>query len=274
MLTNRGFTFFKQYRVLLAICILIILSGCGASGTTIIDSSTPGLFNHFIVFPFSWLMDSLASLFQGSYGLAIISLTFIVRLALLPLMLKQFKKQQIIKTKMNRMKPELDMLRDKYKDIDKINNPQAKSMQQQETMELYKQHEFNPLSMGCLPMLLQLPILTGLYYAIRMSPDLATHPFLWFQLGRPDPVLPFIAALVSYLQFRLTQKNADAASRKQTRFIGLLSPVMMGLFSFTAPAALPLYWIAGGVFMILQTLLALRLYEITENPDTLSETST
>jgi len=269
MSTNQSFTArktkaksrFTSFLPLLSLLLLIILSGCGTNGAVSIDAATPGLFNHYIIFPLSWLLHQLSAWFTGNYGLAIIALTFLIRLLLLPLMLRQSKTQFNTRSKMAMMKPELDRLQDKYKHVDKKKNPEAAMKQQQEMMDLYKLHSFNPLSsMGCLPMLLQLPILSGLYYAIRLTPELAAHPFLWFQLGQPDIALALVAAMTSYVQFRLSQRNTASVNHKQMAFIGLLSPVMMGIFSLGAPAALPLYWISGGIFLILQNELANRLY--------------
>ncbi|MUT66566.1 membrane protein insertase YidC [Paenibacillus sp. NEAU-GSW1] len=252
--------FFKRfalspYRIAAVIAVLLLVSGCGsASGT--IDSSTPGFFNHYVVFPFSYLIQHIASFLNDSYGLAIIAMTLLVRIVLMPLMLRQHKGQMAMKQKMNIIQPELAKLKEKYKD----KTPESQAQLQKETLELYGKHKFNPLAVGCLPMLLQLPILTGLYWAIKMTPELAQHSFLWFQLGAPDHVLPFLAGIIYYVQFRVSQLGVDPVQQKQMAFVGFLSPVMMALFSFSAPAAVPLYWVIGGIFMILQTLLAKRIY--------------
>jgi YidC/Oxa1 family membrane protein insertase len=261
---NNAFTAFsKKYRILAAIAILVIVSGCGAQGT--IDSDTPGFFNHYVVFPFSYLIQHIASFFGDSYGIAIIIMTLLVRIVLLPLMLRQYKGQQTMKQKMSVMQPELNKLKEKYKE----KTPENQSKLQKETMALYSQHQFNPMSIGCLPMLIQMPILTGLYYAIKMTPELAQHTFLWFQLGTADHVLPFLAGAIYYVQFRVSQIGADAAQQKQMAMLGLLSPVMMMVFSFSAPAAVPLYWVVGGTFMIIQTLVSKRMYPtITTTTDT------
>ena len=110
-------------------------------------------------------------------------------------------------------------------------------------------------------MLLQIPILSGLYYAIRSNPELAHHTFLWFQLGSPDPFMPFLAAGVYLAQAVIAQSAQPPQNgQKAMGWLVYLSPVMMGIFSFSAPAALPLYWCVGGLIMILQTLIAKRLY--------------
>ncbi|MFE5319471.1 membrane protein insertase YidC [Paenibacillus sp. NPDC056579] len=261
---NNGFTRFTKYGFFAAIAALIILTGCGATGpSATIDANTPGFFNHYIVYPFSYLIQHIASFFDGSYGLALIILTLIVRIALFPLMMRQYRSQHMMKQKMNALQPELKELQEKYKGQD---SAEAKAKMQQETLQLYQKHQVNPLAVGCLPALIQLPILSGVYYAIKMTPELADHSFLWFQLGSPDFILPFVAAAVYYVQFRVSLIGTDPAQQGQMKIFGYLSPIMMGIFSFSAPAALPLYWAVGGIFVLLQTLLAKRLYSVQEQP--------
>ena len=133
---------------------------------------------------------------------------------------------------------------------------------QQEMMQIYQKHQVNPLSSlgGCLPILIQFPILIGFYYAIRRTPEIATHSFLWFDLGATDVIMTIIAVAVYFLQFKVSQAGLDPAMQKQMALMGLLSPLMIGVVSLNAPAALPLYWAVGGVFMIVQTLISRKLY--------------
>ncbi|WP_042217019.1 membrane protein insertase YidC [Paenibacillus borealis] len=242
--------------LLLGIIPVIVLSGCSAaSQSNSITAASPGLFNHFFIYPFSVLIKFFADTFHGNYGLAIVLMTFIIRLAILPLMMNQTKKQMVMKAKMAVLQPELTALQEKYKnDI----SPDAKKQQQAEMMQLYQKHQFNPLNMGCLPMLLQWPVTLAFYYAIRRTPEIAAHDFLWFSLGTTDMILPLIAAAVYYVQFRMSQSVSAQSQQNQNNqmaFIGLLSPVMMGLSSFAMPAALPLYWAVGGIFIIVQTVI-------------------
>lgn len=267
---TNAFTFLKRYRILAIIAVLVLISGCGVANGATIDSATPGFFNHYVVFPFSYLIQHIASFFGGSYGMAIIGMTLLVRLVLLPLMLRQSKSQQAMKQKMTLIQPEMNKLKEKYK----VKTPESQAKMQKEMMELYGKHQYNPLAIGCLPMLIQLPILTGLYYAIKMTPELAQHSFLWFQLGSPDKILPFLAAGIYYVQFRVSQIGIDPAQQKQMAIMGFLSPIMMAVFSFSAPAAVPLYWVVGGIFMILQTMLAKRMYPVVNADLKLNELST
>ncbi|MEK3990690.1 MULTISPECIES: membrane protein insertase YidC [Robertmurraya] len=207
---------------------------------------------------FSTAIHAIAMIFNGSFGLSIIFLTLIVRLLLMPLMLKQYKSQQQMKEKMEALKPELDTIQAKIK-----NTKDSKEQQklQQEMMGLYQKHGVNPLAMGCLPMLIQMPILMGFYYAIRGSHEIATHSFLWFNLGESDIWITAIAGIVYYLQFKVSMSNISGDQQKQMKFMGLLSPIMIVMFSLNAPAALPLYWAVGGTFLIIQTLIGKKLYQ-------------
>lgn len=262
MQKNNVFPSLKYGRVLIAgmlLAGLLLVSGCStASGT--IDGNTPGVFNHYVIYPLSAVLQYLAGMFHGNYGLAIIGITLIIRLALLPLMMRQYRSQHQMRQKMTVLQPELKQLQEKYK-----GKPDSESKQklQQETMQLYQKHQVNPLAIGCLPMLIQLPILTGLYSAIKLTPELAEHSFLWFQLGSPDIVLPILAAVVYFIQYKVsqtTQPGTDSAQLKQLAFMGYLSPVLMGVFALSAPAAISLYWVAGGLFMIAQSYLAQKVY--------------
>jgi YidC/Oxa1 family membrane protein insertase len=215
-------------------------------------------FQTFFVEPFTTAIHGIALFFNGNFGLSIILITLIIRLLLLPLMLKQYKNQQDMKVKMDALKPELADLQTKIKNT---KNPEEQKNLQQEMMGIYKKHGVNPLSMGCLPMLIQMPILMGFYYAIKGSEEIATHSFLWFNLGHPDIWITAAAGIVYYFQFKVTQANLPEEQQKQTKFMGLMSPVMIVFFSLSAPAALPLYWTVGGLFLILQTLLSRKIYK-------------
>lgn len=247
--------------VLIGVIPMILLSGCSAASPSHpINADSPGIFNHYFIYPFSYLIIYFANALNGDYGLSIVLMTLLIRIAIMPLMMNQSKKQRAVRAKMAILQPELDALKEKYKDD---NRAEAKKQQQAEMMQLYQKHHFNPLNMGCLPMLLQWPITLAFYYAIRRTPEIATHDFLWFSLGEPDMILPLIAAAVYYVQFRVSQSASVQLQQNpnnQLAFIGLLSPIMMGAFSFAMPAALPLYWAVGGIFIIVQTIMLNKMY--------------
>jgi YidC/Oxa1 family membrane protein insertase len=243
----------KRSAILMLITFVsFFLSACSAS------SQESGFFHDYFIEPFTSLILGTAHLFNDNYGIAIILVTLAVRLILLPLMLKQYKTQQTMKVKMEALKPEMDDIQKKLK---ATKDPKEQQKLQQELMGLYQKHGVNPLNMGCLPMLIQMPILMAFYYAISGSQEIATHSFLWFDLGQPDLILTALAGIVYYFQFKVSQSTLTVDQQKQMKMMGLLSPVMIIIFSFSSPAALPLYWVIGGTFLIFQTILGQKLYK-------------
>ncbi len=92
------------------------------------------------------------------------------------------------------------------------------------------------------------------------SKEIASHTFLWFNLGHTDIWITLIAGVVYYFQFKVSQSTMPTAQQQQMKMMGLLSPIMIVVFSFSAPAALPLYWTVGGIFLILQTIISSKIY--------------
>ena len=153
VLKNRK-TYFLSLTLLLAV---IVLSGCAAA-------ETEGHFFHdYLVNPFIVVIKTLGEFFGNSYGIAIIVVTIILRSILLPFALSMAKKQRTMREKMEVMRPEMEDIQKRLKAA-KTKEEQAKV--QQEMLLLYQKHNFNPLNMGCLPMLLQIPVWMGLYYGI------------------------------------------------------------------------------------------------------------
>ncbi|MEH7354502.1 membrane protein insertase YidC [Neobacillus drentensis] len=248
----------KRSSILLAALLVLptlLLSACSSQTQ---NGSSDSFFQTYFVHPFSYIIHATAELFNGNYGLAIIILTIIIRLILMPLMLRQYKNQMAMKEKMDVLKPEMDVIQ---KNLKTEKDPKKKQELQAEMMGLYQKHGVNPLNMGCLPILIQMPILTAFYYAIRGSKEIATHQFLWFNLGQPDIIITIIAGLVYYFQFKVSQSNMPVAQQQQMKFMGLMSPLMIVMFSFSAPAALPLYWVVGGIFLTVQTMVSHRMYK-------------
>jgi len=232
--------------------ISLVLTGCQSS------LENPSFFQITFVQPFERLIHLFAEFTGGSFGLSIIILTVLIRLLLMPFMLRQYKNQQLLKEKMALVKPELEVIQVKLKET---KDPEEQRSLQQEMMVLYQKHGISPLNMGCLPLLIQMPILMGLYYAIIGSQEIATHSFLWFDLGHSDIWMTAIAGIVYFLQFKLSQPTLPTEQQKQMKYIGLLSPFMIIMVSINAPAALPLYWAIGGLFLILQNVLSRKLYQ-------------
>lgn len=131
---------------------------------------------------------------------------------------------------------------------------------QQEMMALYREHNINPLNMGCLPMLIQMPIIMGLYFAILYSEEIKNHSFIWFDLGTPDIIMTVIAGIVYFVQARVSLLTVPEAQKQQMKLMIYVSPIMIVIISFSSMAALPLYWTVGGLFLILQTLIGRKYF--------------
>jgi YidC/Oxa1 family membrane protein insertase len=248
------FTFFKKTSLIGIFGLILLLAGCSGG-----NSGDSGFFQHFFVETFSSLIKSIAVFFNDNYGLSIILITILIRLVVMPFMIKQMKNNLVVQDKMKELKPEMEEIQKKYKDK---KDPDAQRKMQQEMMQLYQKHNFNPLASfsGCLPMLIQFPFLIGFYYAIRQTPEIATHSFLWFNLGETDYLLVAIAVAVYFIQYKVSQIGLDPKMKKQMALIGLLSPIMIGIISLNTFAALPLYWTVGGVIVIVQTLISKKIY--------------
>lgn len=230
---------------------VLFLSGCSAV------ENKEGFFYSIFVAPFDFSLDYLGNLFGGSYGLAIVAITVVIRLVLMPFMLRTYKRQQGMKVKMDAMRPEMEDIQKRLKGT-KDKEEQMKL--QQEMMGLYKKHEVNPLNMGCLPVVIQMPIVMGLYFAILYSPEVRSHEFLWFNLGEPDIVMTLIAGAVYFFQAKVSLWTMPEQQQKQMKLFIYISPIMIMFISFTSMAALPVYWTVGGILLIIQTFIGRKFY--------------
>ncbi|MEC2075604.1 YidC family membrane integrase SpoIIIJ [Metabacillus fastidiosus] len=240
-------------RILLLIGLALLLSllaGCMEVNEPITKESE-GFWNTYIVYPLSWLITYFATLFGNNYGLSIIVVTLIIRLAILPLMIKQMKSSKA----MQALQPEMQKLKEKYSSKDQ----QTQQKLQQETMALFQKHGVNPIA-GCFPLLIQMPILIGFYHAIMRTQEIAQHNFLWFDLGERDPffILPIVAGITTFAQQKLMMAGTSGqnpAMMPQMQMMLWLMPIMIVIFAVNFPAALSLYWVVGNLFMIGQTFL-------------------
>lgn len=233
-------------RILLAaglLFLMAVLTGCTEYDQPI-TSESKGFWNEYIVYPLSMLITKMAEILFGSFGLSIIAVTIIIRLAILPLMIKQTKSSKA----MQAIQPEMQKLREKYSSKDQ----KTQQKLQQETMALFQKHGVNPLA-GCFPLIVQMPILIGFYHAISRTREIANHNFLWFDLGAPDPIylLPLIAGVTTFIQQKMMMAGTEA--NPQMAMMLWLMPIMIIVFAINFPAALSLYWVVGNLFMIVQT---------------------
>ncbi|MBQ1384629.1 MAG: membrane protein insertase YidC [Lachnospiraceae bacterium] len=197
-----------------------------------------------------YLLSAIYGLLDN-YGLSIIILTLLVRLCLLPLYGKQIKET----AKMSEIQPKMQEIQKRY-----AADPQTRD---QKIAELYRDADVNPAS-GCLPLLIQMPFIIGLFALLRnpltyMTQDsmiMAVHEsFLWVpDLCQPDPwILPLIAGISTYFTFSATSQQGDASGMNNA--MKYFYPVMIFLLGRSFPAGLALYWAVGNIFTIGQTVL-------------------
>jgi len=190
-----------------------------------------------------------------NYGVDIILLTVSIRIAFLPISIKSQRSMM----KMQRLQPQMERLREKYKD----NNEQL----QKEMVDLYKRNHVNPLG-GCAPMALQLPIFIGLYEALLNSVELRHAPFIgWINdLSTPDclhipglpqlpmvhchglPVLVLLMGLTSFLQQYMTPTSPDPNQQKMM----MLTPLIFTIMLINFPAGLALYYFSSNLLGVIQ----------------------
>lgn len=181
--------------------------------------------------------------YVGNYGWAIIILTFLINLALFPINYKQMTSMK----KMSALQPEMKAIQNRYKQMKK-DDPRRQE-QNAEVMALYKQHGVNPLG-GCLPMLVQIPILFAFYRMLEASIELKGAPFIfWIQdLSKPDPyyITPIVMGLTMVLQQKMTPTSADPTQKK----IMTIMPIALTFMFLGISSGLAVYFLFSNVFRI------------------------
>ncbi|MCP3763093.1 YidC family membrane integrase SpoIIIJ [Domibacillus sp. A3M-37] len=220
----------------------VLLAGCTEVNQDI-TADSEGFWNEYVIYPLSQFITATSNL-VGGYGLGIIVVTIIIRIIILPLMIKQTKSAKA----MQEIQPEIKKIQEKYKSKD----AQTQQKLQQETMALFQQNGVNPLA-GCFPILVQMPIIIGLYQAIMRTGEIKNHTFLWFDLGSPDIIVSVLAGVFTFFQQKLMMAGT-ANQNPQMAMMLWLMPIMIIVFGITLPSALALYWVVGSIFMIVQTL--------------------
>ena len=135
----------------------------------------------------------------------------------------------------------------------------------QEMMEVYKKYDMNPMKsmLGCLPMLIQMPIIMGLFFVLKYPSKggFTEHPnFLWFNLSHPDIWITIIAGILYFLQAFVSSKSMPNEQRQMGYMMMIISPIMIVWISLSSASALGLYWSVSAAFLIVQTQLANMYY--------------
>jgi len=198
------------------------------------------------------ILDFLKLLYRvfRNYGLAILLWTLIIKLFLYPFMRTSFRSIRITQV----LQPQLNALREKYR-----NNPKKLN---EETLALYRKYKINPLS-GCLPLLVQMPILFALYSTLRSTIELRGAPFMgWItDLSQKDPyyILPILMGATSLVQ----QKMSTPTDGGQAKFMMIL-PIFFTFLFLNFPAGLTLYWFAYNVYSILEQYWIIKRLKVKE----------
>lgn len=228
--------------------LALVLSGCVRTK----NGHPYGFVYDYLARPAQHVMEWLTQ-YVGSYGWAIIVLTVIVRMILLPMMVSQMKKSTIQQEKMQLVRPQMDIITKRQK---AAKTPEEQAAASQQMMKLYRD---NGISMtggiGCLPLIIQMPIFAALYAAIRYSPELSHTVFMGIRLGQSSWLLAILSFLAYLLQGYLSMLGTPASQKKQMASMMLLSPIMILFFTLSAPAGLGLYFFIGGLFACVQTLI-------------------
>ncbi|GFN23107.1 MAG: membrane protein insertase YidC [Thermoanaerobacteraceae bacterium] len=206
-----------------------------------------GALVHFLSQSIQFFYNITQSLGVPNYGLAIILFTVAVKILLYPLTYKQLKSMR----RMQELQPKVQEIQKRFK-----NNPEKA---QKAILELYQTEKVNPFS-GCLPLLVQMPILFALFSALRSFFDPAANPavnmehanFLWVpNLGRPDPyfLLPVLVAAATFLQQRVSMVNPQDQSQ---RTMLIVMPLLIGWMSTQFSAGLALYWVVFSLMGVME----------------------
>jgi YidC/Oxa1 family membrane protein insertase len=224
------------------------------------------IFNDLIVQPAVQLLQHMHGIF-GSYGVAIIVFGILVKMVTLPLTLQQLKSSRA----MQRIQPLMQELQKKYKD--------DREKLAQEQMKLYREHGVNPLG-GCLPLVIQLPILWGLYQAIinlSQTDPAFGDPFLWLKsLAQPEgpPYILIVLMVVSQFLYQrlMTPPTTDAQQESMQKAMQFM-PVIFAFVFINLPAGLVLYYLIFNLVSIVQQYAIDRWTRLHDEPNLVTVTA-
>jgi YidC/Oxa1 family membrane protein insertase len=218
-------------------------AGQGPNLEGVVDFGTFGIFARWLFDWLNWTHDHLVQ----NWGWAIIVLTVIINLALLPTRVSMMRTQ----LKMQKVAPFAQAINKKYEKYG-FRDTEKQQQKQAEIMAMYKEHDVSPFNLaGCLPMFIQLPILYAFYAVLANTIELRQAAWMWIRdLSSPDPwhILP-IATIASMmiLQRMTPQAGMDPAQR---RMMNVMMPVMFGFITWAVSAGLALYWTVGNLISL------------------------
>lgn len=236
----------KKYKRLLLmaglVMLVFVLSACG---TSVISKDSTGIWDRYIVYYFAEAIKFLS--ISGNAGIGIILFTIIIRTLLLPLMHFQTKSMR----KTQELQPQLKELQKKYSSKDAETQQKLREEQQ----KLYAENNVNPYT-GCLPLLIQIPIMMALYQSISRVPELKQGIFLWLNLDQPDPyfILPILAAVFTFASTYLNSMS-QLESNASLKIMNYVMPAIIFMSALGFASGLSLYWVVSNAFQVGQTLL-------------------
>ena len=221
-----------------------------------------GIWTTLFVKPLAWLIVIIGNLFKN-YGVAVIILTILIRLALYPIT----KKTAVQSEMMKNAQPELKRLENKYANR---TDKQSQMQKSQEMMAIYKKYNINPLS-GCLFALIQIPLFVAFYEALNRLPIIFEGSLLGFNLGITPSTAIFayghywyiivvvLVGVLTYFSFKLNSTASMSEDQaKQMRIMSIFSVVLITFMSFKVSISIALYWIFNSAFTVVQNLLVKR----------------
>lgn len=234
----------------LALSVLVTLSGCVGRDS---HGNPKGMIWDTIGKPMSYFIEYFANHMELGFGLAIIIVTIIVRTLILPLGLYQSWKASYQSEKMAYLKPIFDPINQKMKNA---STQEEKFAAQSELMAAQKANGINMLGgMGCLPLLIQMPFFSAMYFAAMYTKGISTSTFMGIDLGSRSLALTGIIAILYFFQSWLSMQAVAEEQRAQMKTMMYTMPIMMIFMTLSLPAGVGLYWLVGGFFSIIQQLI-------------------
>ena len=233
----------------MGLTLLLILSGCVQTNKQGLPTGE-GFVYQYLVAPMSQVIKYFANDLGLGFGLAIILVTVIVRLIILPLGLYQSWNATYQSEKRNYLSPIFTPIHERMKSAE---TQEEKLEAQQALMQAQKENGLSMLGgVGCLPLLIQMPFFSALFYAARYTKGIAESSFLGINLGQQSMILIVVVGVLYYIQSLLSLVGLDEEQKDQMKKMLYMSPLMIVVFSLTAPAGVTLYWVVGGFVQILQ----------------------
>ena len=234
---------------IMGVAMLLVLTGCVQ-----VDKATgqpTGFIWNTIGAPMAEAIKYFATDKGLGFGIAIIIVTIIVRLIILPLGIYQSWKATLHSEKMNALKHVLEPHQTRLKEA---TTQEEKLEAQQALFAAQKEHGISMFGgVGCFPILIQMPFFSAIYFAAQHSEGVSEASFLGIALGSPSWILIACAGVLYYIQSLLSLHGVeDETQREQLKKMIYMSPMMIVMFSIFSPASVTLYWVVGGFMMILQ----------------------